>query len=306
MLKNYLEIYSKQDIIIKKLCFSSAIVTFNPIPVVSSVNAPKNNPITLSKFSDKQLIEIEEYAKSYTENPYVIEVDGEIYVVIPSMYPTITSVLLLRMNMNPNVFLRLVKEREGFFVFSKNINTAPARMSKRLDAEKKEFLEFCCDIERTFMCLDRFNLYFDEDEFIDGYCEQLISISNFLAVPINSISVNKKDTLSNLNSNLAIFTAFCTTIMMLARNEALDRKISAELNFYGPSVIIKLFFKTDNEIRVTNETFLWEFLTSSKRMFFECSDSDGIFSVIFEPTLIDWGYLEIKQNRNTEFFENEN
>lgn len=305
MLKNYGEIYSRQDIMTKRLCFSAAIVTFNPIPMISSVNSPKSKPIMLSKFTKEQLIEIEEYAKSYTENPYVIEADGEIYVVIPSIYPTSTFVLLLRMDMKPNVFLRLVKESEGLFVISKNITTAPARMSKRLDAQKIDFFDFCRDIERTFMCLDRFNLYFDKDEFIDGYCEQLIAISKFLAVPLSSVSVTKNDDSANLKSNFALFTAFCTTIMMLARNEAIDRKISAELNFYGTSVMAKLYFKTDSAIRITNETFLLEFLTSNKKMFFECSDSDGIFGITFEPTFIDWSYLEFKQNRNIELFEND-
>ena len=40
-------------------------------------------------------------------------------------------------------------------------------------------------------------------------------------------------------------------------------------------------------------------------MFFECSDSDGIFGITFEPTFIDWSYLEFKQNRNIELFEND-
>ena len=304
MLKNYAEIYSSQDIMTKKLCFSVGTVTFNPIAVISSINAPISNPIVLSKFSREQLVEIETYAKSYSENPYVIEAEGDIYVVIPSIYPISTSCLLLRMDMKPNVFLRFVREREELFVLSKNITTAPARMSKRLDAQRQEFLELCGDIERAFMYLNRFNLSFDENEIVDGYYEQFILISKFLAVPVDSISVHKSDDDVNLRSNFALFTFFCTTIMMLARNEAIDRKISVELDFSGGSVMVKLFFKIEKDIRVTSETFLLDFLTMNKKIFFEHSSREGVFCVAFEPTPIDWAYLGIKQNRNDILFEN--
>lgn len=303
MLKNYSEIYSSQDIMTKKLCFSAAIVMFTPMVITSSVNAPKNNPISLSNFSEEQLIEIEKYAQSYTEKPYVIEASDEIYVVIPSIYPVSTSVLLLRMDMKPNVFLRFVREREDLFVLSKHITATPVRMSKRLDSQRKDFVEFCLGIERTFMYLSRLNLYFNEDEILDGYMEQVFLISNFLAVPINNISFSKNEDEINLRSSFALFTAFCTNIMMLARNEASDRKINVELNFYGPSVIVKMFFKTINPLRITNETFLWNFLASDKKMFYQYSDKDEFFYVIFEPTYKDWARLGMKQERNDTLFD---
>ena len=305
MSRNYREIYSSQDIMAKRLCFSAATVTFNPVTVISSLNAPKNNPIVLSSFTDAQLTEIERYARSYTDKPYVIEAGKYIYVVIPSMYPIATSCLLLRMDIEPKAFLRFVKEKSDIFVLSKGIFTVPARISRRLDAQRKDFLEFCADIERIFMYLDRFSLSFNDKEIIDGYCEQMAALSSFLAVPIENIALNVNDDGVSIKSNFALFTAFCVTMMMLARNEADDRRISAELNFFGGSVVATVSFKTDKNIRVTNETFLWDYLASDKRMLFDYRNENGRFCVTFHPLLIDWSYLEMKQKPNVTLFENE-
>lgn len=304
MEKCYKEIYSGQDVTSKKLCFSVAILNFAPMAVISSLNAPRSKPILLSSFSDLQLEEIEKYAKSYTEKPYVIEVRGDIYVVLPSIYPTSSSCLLLRMDFDSNIFLRLVKEKSDFFVLSEGITASPARMSARLDSKKKEFLELCDEIERAFMFLDRFSLSFDDGEVLDGYCEQVVAISNFLAVPIESIllSSDNGDCLP-IKSNFALFTAFCTSIMMLARNEALDRKISVCLDFVEGSLFVKLSFKTEKDIRITNETFLWDYLAADKRMLFEYHNEDGRFCVSFQPLFIDWSYLGIKQTRNDTLFD---
>lgn len=298
MSKNYAEIYSSQEVMSKKLCFSVANVVFDPIAVISSLNAPKNEPILLSSFTGEQLAEMEEYAKGYTEKPYVMEVGGYIYLLLPSIYPTATSCLLLRMGMKPSVFLRYVRECPDMFVLSEHIISAPVRMSPRLEAGKKEFLGFCADIERTLMHLERFSLTFDDDDVIDGYYEQIIALSNFFAVPIDEISVKRSDDGVPIKSNFAIFTAFCATIMMLARNEAIDRKISAELEAFGGSVVVHLSFKTEKSIKITNETFLWDYLASNRRMFFEYYNDDGRFCVNFQPIFRDWAYLGIKQERN--------
>ncbi|MBE6533896.1 MAG: hypothetical protein E7678_02870 [Ruminococcaceae bacterium] len=304
MLKNYREIYSSQNIMAKRLCFSAAIVMFNPMAVISSLNAPKNNPILLSHFTDLQLLEIEEYLKSYTEKPYVIEAEEYIYVVIPSFYPTSTSCLLLRMDIEPKAFLRFVREESDFFVLSDKITANPARMSKRLDAQRKDFLELCAEIKRTFMYMERFNLAFGDDEVVDGYCEQIVALSNFLGVPIDDFLVNNNEDGVPIKNNFALFTAFCATIMMLAKNEAIDRKINAELNFFGGSAIVTLSFKTEKHIKITNETFLWEYLASDRRMLFEYHNEKDRFFVTFQPIFMDWSYLGIKQERNVDLFEN--
>ena len=184
------------------------------------------------------------------------------------------------------------------FVFSEHITIVPARMSPRLEVGRKEFLELCADIEHTFMYMERFSLTFDDTDIVNGYYEQIIALSKFLAVPIDEISVKHSDDGVMIKSNFAIFTAFCATIMMLARNEAIDRKISAELEVFGGSVVVHLSFKTEKKIKVTNETFLWDYISSSRRMFFEYYNEEGRFFVNFQPLFMDWAYLGLKQERN--------
>ena len=300
MSNNYDEIYKNENMIPKRLYFSAAMIMFNPFAVTAALNAPKSDPILLSSFTEEQLSEIEKYSRGYTDKPYVIETKDGIYIVIPSMYPSSTACLLLRMDMKPDVFLRLAKEKPEFFVFSPNISSTPARMSKRLDGEQKIFFELCADIERTFMCFERFNLSFDDDETVDGYFEQTVAISDFLAVPIADISVKKSCDGVPIKSSFALFSAFCTLIMMLARNEAIDRKISVSLDFLGGSVLVDMSFKTDGSISVTNETFLWDYLASDKKMLFEYYKEDDRFCIRFQPLFIDWSYLGIKQEPNVE------
>lgn len=287
----------------KKLCFSVAMFHFTPIRLISSINSPKNRPIMLSSFSDEQLDEIEEYLKRYTEIPYVIEAGNDIYVVIPSIFPTSSACLLLRMDFEPKVFLRFVKDKPDLFVVSKNTTTVPARMSPRLDAQKKEFIEFCRDLERAFMHLERFSLFFSNDEVLEGYCEELIFLSEFLAVPIDSISTTNADDGVAIKSNFALYTAFCATMMMLARNEATDRRASASIDLSGGCIYVKISFKTDKNIRVTNETFIWDYIARDKKMLYGFHCEDGRFWISFQPWYIDWSYLGMKQERNDTFFE---
>ena len=306
MSKNYSTIYRNENITSKRLRFSAAMVMFNPCVVISALNAPKNNPILLSSFSDEQLTELENYLRGYTDKPYVIEAEKQIYIAISSIYPTATACLLLRMDMKPGEILRLLKERSELFVFSPNIESPVARMSKRLDAERKDFLELFADIERVFTCLDRFNLSFNDDEVIDGYYEQVINLSKFLAVPMDEITVNVSDDGVPISSNFALFSAFCALMMMLARNEAIDRKISVALDFLGGAVTVKASFRTENELTVTNETFLWDYIATDKRMLFEYYYENDRFCVSFQPLFIDWSYLGIKQERNADMvFDNE-
>ena len=121
----------------KRLCFSAAMVTFNPITCICTSNSPNNDPIKMSVFTDEQIAEIQNYLKGYNEKLYVIEADERIYVIVPSFYPTSTMCLLLRMDYSPKVFLRLVKEKSEMFVFSKHITSVPVRMSNRLQLQQE-------------------------------------------------------------------------------------------------------------------------------------------------------------------------
>lgn len=297
---NYREIYSIQDIRAKKLCFSAAMVLFTPVTVISSVNSPRSHPIMLSDIGEDLLVEIEEYSRGYKEKLYAFESNNEIYIAIPSVYPTSTSVLILRMDIAPSAFLRLAHEREDLFAFSPGIRSLPARMSKKLDAMRKGFFDFCADVERTFTELDRFSLAFDEDEIVNGYCEQIYRLSSLFAVPVKSVTVqNSKDGVP-IKSNFALFTAFCTTMMMLVRNEATDRSLSVEQRFFGGSVVVDICFTPSTKTKVTNESFLWEYLAADKKMLFECYNDNGDFHIAFQPHYTDWAYLEMKQRKNAD------
>lgn len=306
MVKAYSEIYSREYVMTKRLCFSAAMVTFNPITCICTSNSPKNDPIKMSVFTDEQLSEIQDYLKGYNEKPYVIEADGRIYVIIPSFYPTSTMCLFLRMDYSPKVFLRLLKEREEMFVLSENINSDPARMSPRLQDDRMDFLLFCDEIERAFFHVDRLNLTFYEDEEKDGYCEEIVSLSHFFAIPIESLTVTEGVNKMPLKSNLSLFIAFTSTMFMLARNDALDRHIKVELEIDGGLLTVKLSFKTEEFLDITNEAFLWDYLASDKRMLFEYYGKDDRFFVNFQPYFKDWAYLGFKQDVNAEMvFEEE-
>ena len=123
---------------------------------------------------------------------------------------------------------------------------------------------------------------------------------------MDEITVNVSDDGVPIRSNFALFSAFCALMMMLARNEAIDRKISIALDFLGGAVTVKASFRTENELTVTNETFLWDYIATDKRMLFEYYYENDRFCVSFQPLFIDWSYLGIKQDRNADMvFDNE-
>lgn len=296
--REYSTIYSKEEIMAKKLYFSVSMVTFSPMKLICSMNAPQNDPIDLGIFTDEQMCEIEAYLKSYTEKPYVIEVKGKIYVILPSIYPTSAMCLILRIEQSAGVFLRFVRDKTDLFVLSPNIKSQTSRMTKKLDAQRKDFFDFCSCIESAFLGMDRYSLTFDDDELKNGYCDELAALSNFFAVPIESLTINDSCDEVPVNSNFALFVAFSSCMMMFARKDALDRRIKIELNFMGGTLTVNTSIKTDKKMRITNETFLWDYLASDKRMLFEYYDDEDRFCVNFRPYFIDWGYLGLKQELN--------
>ena len=305
MKMSYSDIYSREYAITKKLCFSAAMVTFTPLICISAMNAPKCDPIKLSDFSEEQLAEIEGYLKGYNEKLYVIEANERIYAIVPSFYPTSTMALFLRMDFSPSVFLRFVKDRPELFVLSESIETLPARMTPRLQRDRRDFLVFCEEMEKAFFCIDRLNLTFFDDEEKEGYCEEAVLLSNFLGVPIESVTFNEGENKMPLKSNFSLFVAFATTMFMLAKNDALDRHIKIEFDIDGGLLTAKMSFKTEQKINIANETFLWDFLASDKRMLFEYYGTDDRFYVNFQPYFKDWAYLGIKQNVNADMLFND-
>ena len=146
--------------------------------------------------------------------------------------------------------------------------------------------------------MDRYSLTFDDDELKNGYCDELAALSNFFAVPIESLTINDSCDEVPVNSNFALFVAFSSCMMMFARKDALDRRIKIELNFMGGTLTVNTSIKTDKKMRITNETFLWDYLASDKRMLFEYYDDEDRFCVNFRPYFIDWAYLGLKQELN--------
>ena len=264
--REYDNLCLREQVMAKKLCFSSAVVTFNPMIFICSMNSPKNRPIDLKNFTDSQILEIQEYLKSYTELPYVIEAKGEIYVVIPSIYPASSMSIFLRIDEPADIFLRFFKERPDIFVLSPNISVQPAKKSKRLLSCKKQFFDFCTDIEKAFLGIDRFALMFDEADLKAGYGEEVIALSKFFAVPVDKLTVNDAEDGASINTNFSLFIAFTSCMMMLAKNYALDRHIRVELDFKGGTLTVKTSVKADKKIKITNETFLWEYLAADKKM----------------------------------------
>lgn len=280
---------------LKRMCFSSVFLTFNPEPSVCSMNAPANNPILISDFSREQLLEIEEYLRSYAEKPYVIEVGENIYIVVPSFYPSTTACLAFRIDINPSVALRLINERDGFFVLSDKISISPARITKRIGDEKELFFELCDVIDNTLLYLDRYNLFFDDNVFVDGYCNQFVELAGLFGVRITELTVNNSLMGESMRSSFAIFTAYCVNMIMLARNESLDRSINAHLEFFEGTVRVNVEFKVDKPIKKSPQTDFLSVISSERRMFFEYSCEDGAFCSSFRPNLIDWAYFDIKQ-----------
>ena len=128
---------------LKRMCFSSAFMTFNPEVSLCAMNAPANKPVLLSEFSREWICEIEEYLRSYSQKPYVTEAGGCVYIVIPSIYPSTTSCIIFRMDIDPSIALRLINERGDLFTLSDKISISPARITRRIGDEKELFFELC-------------------------------------------------------------------------------------------------------------------------------------------------------------------
>ena len=294
----YNAVYSKEDVMAKRFIFSSAMVSFNLSNVICVMNAPKNRPIDLSAFSEDQLEEIKSYLREYAELPYVIEAEETIYVLIPSIYPSTAMSIVLRMECSACEFLRLAREREDLFVFSPNISSQASRMSARLEAKKKDFLDFCNGIENAFLRMERHNLTFGENELREGYCEEITFLSSFFAVPIEKLTVNDAGDGIPTNCNFAMSVAFCSCVMMLARNLAHDRAISIELDFSAGALKLNTSFRTDVRIESVKELSIWKENAADRRMLFEHGNRDGCLYVNFRPYVIDLAYFGMKQKPN--------
>lgn len=295
---------SNNKAMLKRICFSSAFITFKPEASICSMNSPACNPILLSELGDDLLSDIEEYLKSYAERPYLAEAGDGIYIVIPSFYPATTACLIFRMDINPSVALMLARERGDFFVSSDKIKISPARKTKRIGDEGEAFFELCDAIDRSLLYLDRYSLFFDDSVFIEGYCNQLIELAELFAVPIKELKVSNSLMGESVRSNFAIFTAYCVNMLMLARNESLNRGLRAHLEFFEGTVRINIEFEVEEPITDSAATDFIGGISAERRMFFEYSCSNGVFRSSFRPNLIDWAYFGIKQEFEKGMFIN--
>ena len=94
---------------LKRMCFSSAFMTFNPEVSLCAMNAPANKPVLLSEFSREWICEIEEYLRSYSQKPYVTEAEGCVYIVIPSKLSFLHPVVKMP--------IKAIKHIIFFFIF---------------------------------------------------------------------------------------------------------------------------------------------------------------------------------------------
>ena len=83
MLGNYRKIYSSQEVMSKKLCFSIAILHFNPVLSIIASNSPKSLPMSTKSFTAEQISEMREYLSNYNEKPYV---DSELLLLLPRAF----------------------------------------------------------------------------------------------------------------------------------------------------------------------------------------------------------------------------
>lgn len=280
---------------LKRMCFSSAFMTFNPEVSLCAMNAPANKPVLLSEFSREWICEIEEYLRSYSQKPYVTEAGGCVYIVIPSIYPSTTSCIIFRMDIDPSIALRLINERGDLFTLSDKISISPARITRRIGDEKELFFELCDVIDNNLLYLDRYNLVFDDNAFVDGYCNQLVELAELFGVRITELTVDNSLMGESMRSNFAIFTAYCVNMIMLARNESLNRGLKAHLEFFEGTVRISVEFEVERSIKNSAPTDFLSVISAERRMFFEYSCENRVFRSSFRPNLIDWAYFDIKQ-----------
>ena len=289
------------EVMAQRMICSFGMVTLLPSPCVIVSNSPDENDMP-KVICEELSEEILKYAYSYTERIVLTEVDGCMWGMAPSIFPSSSLIALMKFNISPKLVLALIKEcgAEEMFELSPKIKSHPARQKERGREYKKEFCDFCERCTDIFGNMMRFNLCFGSEEIKNELLKQFIKISSLIGCPASfEVKSGETDTQTYTNTDFALITSFVLSILCFARvhDRCRSANVEIKLNYWSPAVLIRISPEDIADIRDFQEKEIfveWERIVAEKKMPFGIFASGGGIKIGFQPHRAELSLMDVK------------
>lgn len=298
--------YSAEEVMAKKQLCYIAVLSLLARESLTVSCAPCDVDLSIDSLSAEQRQEISDHLHSYTEIPLICEIDGRIWAIIPSFYPSSTLFAALVFDeeqLTVSEVLRLAQTERvrDMFAFSKYIKTAPARLGSGLLEKGEAFFELCEEIKAAFFDINKMPGMVGEDNCRDEIIAQILRISRFVGTPVVSLTEEQKEDRRYSQTDYPLLTAYLLSFMMLAKNVAHKRELSVSLSSAVGAALLRLELDTCEALGMSPAILTWEDITDEKCMLFEYRQKDSTAYLGFQPKRFDWSILGLKQKN--EFYK---
>lgn len=242
----------------------------------------------LNEIPKEQIEEIHDFCRSCNSRVMVCGNEDVIYLICPTLYPSSSICLALRMTLPPRQILKLIEVcAPDSFVISKHLKLTPARMSDRIQKLKDGFSAFLTELESCFL-----NIGVAEDISMLQLCRLCCDIALFVGCPIEIDVDSVDEQMSNVDRPMV--AAFVANILDLARGYGDDRSARIKISVLYGAPFIQISFVYGGSMTAVNDYYRWRNITNERDMHLYLYEKDGVITLSLHFYRIDPAMLGLK------------
>lgn len=250
--------YSAERVMARRFIFEPVMLCLYPEIKVMSASS-----LDIGKMSKEQRSEMCGFARSYTEKMLITGYGDETLIICPTMFPSSSLCLALRMLIPTKELLRLAELcAPEMFEVSKYIGIEPARMSESVRKHSELFSSLCEELKLCFTGLGGAM----SDVWGEDIVDICLRISRFTGCPIELLAEDGFDVQEMKNVDLYLFCAFVLDMLLLARRHSVDRSATVSLRTLYSSPFIEVAFDGDTPLCTLEEYYQWKNIAYERDM----------------------------------------
>ncbi len=289
------ELYTKENVMSRRFLAARVLLKLYPEISVVTRGAIYGDEINVDALSADQKREIREFAMSYTEKMLVTGSREELWIIVPSVFPSSSFCVALKLYAEPKDVLRILSGRnDGGFVFSSYLDVKASRLSPRLNLLSEQILELCEELRACFCDVYRLDSCVSHEERLGVIRRQCYALSYFTGCPID-LSVSGKASRYCSKVDFSLLSTFLFTMLLSARNNASLREARIDIKMNGESFTVEVGFESEYSVCLACECNEWRKRADDKGMICHFSHSKNHFSALLCPLIDERVYSEIKQ-----------
>ena len=268
-------------------------------------------------FDAESQADIRKYLVSFVTKPLLCLSDLGPAIVFNFLYHSTLTVITSLPEIDINTALDYAAEKDAFIV-ADSLKKRVSYNEKNADRSKYFILDKILESTHTPLLRAATFLPLSSKDILDDMLTQTKMLSEMCGC---EVEITKEGTLTHSSSDrsaaetdLALYTAALTVLLLLARRFSADRRARISLCVKNESPFVTVSFdplpngkvQQTNSGRFTKELFDIHSVFQKLKALFYVTDDQNSFSVCFSPVRTDWSLLGIKNGDGELIFDLDN